>query len=145
MDAWRTFLEAHAAVLRPLERELEAECALPLTWYDVLLQINAAPGKRPRMQQLARAVLLSKSRITRLVDSMETAGLVRRDACPEDKRGAQVALTLEGQRRLRAAAPIHLRGIAEHFSQHLTPDEAATLAAALAKVVLANAGGEPAS
>jgi len=137
LAAWRAFLEAHAAVLRPLERELEAECGLPLPWYDVLVQLNEAPDKRLRMQSLARAVLLSKSRITRLVDSMEAAGLIRRQPCPKDKRGMEVLLTVAGYERLRAASPVHLRGIAEHFSQHLTAEEAATLRRALARVAAA--------
>ena len=138
MAAWRAFLAAHAAVLRPLERELEAACGLPLTWYDVLVQLAAAPGGRLRMQQLARAVLLSKSRITRLVDSMETAGLVAREICPDDKRGAEVILRPAGRQRLRDAAPVHLRGIARHFSGHLSAEEAACLASALGRIAAAN-------
>src|SRR5579884_660866 len=137
MSAWVAFLRAHAAVLRPLERELQAECDLPLTWYDVLVQLSAAPGERLRMQQLAKAVLLSKSRITRLVESMEQAGLLVREPCPDDKRGAEVVLTTAGQARLRAAAPVHLRGVREHFMRHLTAEQAAAVAAALGAVVAA--------
>jgi len=133
------FLRAHAAVLRPLERELQAACALPLTWYDVLVQLSAADGGRLRMQQLARAVLLSKSRITRLVEAMEGAGLICREPCPDDKRGAEVVLTAAGNARLAAAAPVHLRGIREHFMQHLTAEQAATLAEALGTI----AAGQP--
>ncbi|MBV8085871.1 MAG: MarR family transcriptional regulator [Chloroflexi bacterium] len=137
MAAWVAFLRAHAAVLRPLERELQAECDLPLTWYDVLVQLSAAPGGRLRMQQLAKAVLLSKSRITRLVEAMEQAGLLVREPCPDDKRGAEVAPTATGQARLCAAAPVHLRGIRQHFTRHLSQDQAAVLAQALSGVAAA--------
>ncbi len=134
MAAWVAFLRAHAAVLRPLERELHAECDLPLTWYDVLVQLSAAPGGRLRMQQLARAVLLSKSRITRLVEAMEHVGLLVREPCPDDKRGAEVALTPAGHARLRTAAPVHLRGVREHFMRHLSADQAHAVALALQTV-----------
>ena len=134
LAAWVAFLRAHAAVLRRLERELEAECDLPLTWYDVLVQLESAPNHRLRMQQLAKAVLLSKSRISRLVEAMDQAGLLRREACPEDKRGAEVVLTRQGVARLHTAAPTHLRGIQEHFGRHLTTPEAKTLAEALDRV-----------
>jgi DNA-binding MarR family transcriptional regulator len=125
-------------VLRPLERELEAQCGLALSWYDVLVQLNEAPDKRLRMQRLAQAVLLSKSRITRLVDAMAAAGLLRKEPCVDDRRGVEVVLTSEGHERLRAAAPVHLRGIAEHFSAHLTGEEATSLQSALARVAKAN-------
>ena len=137
MAAWVAFLRAHAAVLRPLERELQTECDLPLTWYDVLVQLSSAPGGRLRMQQLAKAVLLSKSRITRLVEAMEQAGLLVREPCPDDKRGAEVALTPAGHARLRAAAPVHLRGVREHFMRYLTADQAEAIAEALVMVATA--------
>ena len=86
LAVWRLLLETHAAVVDRLSRELEAESDLPLTWYDVLLQLSGAPGGRLRMRDLAEAVLLSRSGLTRLVDRMEAAGLVCREAHPSDGR-----------------------------------------------------------
>ncbi len=140
LAAWRAFLRAHVVVIDALGRELEAARGLPLTWYDVLVNLHAAGG-RQRMHELARSVLLSKSGITRLVDRMEDAGLLTRETCPEDRRGMLAALTPAGRAALRAASPVHLRGLQEHFGRHLTDDEAAVLRSALEKLVAANAGG----
>jgi DNA-binding MarR family transcriptional regulator len=134
LAVWETFLMAHGAVLRTLAQELEAETGLPLGWYEVLLHLRRAEGRRLRMQELAANVLLTPSGLTRVVDRMEAEGLVRRDACPGDRRGSYAVLTKDGASRLRRASPIHLRGVEEHFSRHLTDREATVLRTALAKV-----------
>jgi DNA-binding MarR family transcriptional regulator len=135
MSAWRAFLTAHARVTAVLEDELERERGLPLSWYDVLLHLREADDQRLRMSELAGAVLLSKSGLTRLVDRMCAAGLVERSADSEDRRGRWVHLTSAGRTRLRDAAPVHLRGVAEHFTGHLTGETAAVLEATLTKIV----------
>lgn len=134
MAAWRALLEAHAAVTDLLERELEQERGLPLSIFEVLLELAEAPGGRMRMRKLAQSVLLSKSGLSRLVDRMEEAELVRRERCPSDRRGAYAVLTDEGRAVLRRAAPVHLRGIQEHFARHLADDEVQALIDALGKV-----------
>ena len=135
MTAWRTFLRAHATVLRRLEAELVAEHDLPLASYDVLVQLSEAPGQRLRMTELADLVLLSRSGLTRLVDRLERDGLVERQACPQDARGTHAVLTAAGLARLRAAWPTHLRGVAEHVTGRLSPDEVGVLTALLGKLV----------
>ncbi|HYT24886.1 MAG TPA: MarR family transcriptional regulator [Actinomycetota bacterium] len=134
LAAWRALLEAHAAVTELLAGELEEERALPLGWYEVLLQLADAPGGRLRMQELAQSVLLSKSGLTRLIDRMERAGLVRRQRCPSDRRGSFAVLTQAGRTVFRRAAPVHLRGIEEHFARHLAPAEAEVLRTVLGRV-----------
>src|SRR5437762_9733879 len=113
LAAWRAFLAAHARVTSVLEHELVAERGLPLAWYDVLVQLSEAPGGRLRMTDLAAAVLLSKSGLTRLVDRMAEARLVERAATDTHRRGRIVGLTEEGVDRLRARAPVPFRGIAD--------------------------------
>lgn len=140
MAAWRALIEAHGALLCRLEQELEAERGLPLSWYEVLLRLSAAEGGRLRMSELAGSVLLSRSGVTRLVDRMERAGLVRRETCPSDRRGAFAALTPAGKAALRRAAPVHLRGIEEHFARYITDEEARVLASALGRVLRAVRG-----
>lgn len=134
MAAWRAFLTAHARITEILESELQQERDLPLSWYDVLVQLSEAEGCKLRMTDLAGAVLLSKSGLTRLVDRMCAAGLVDRAADESDRRGRWVSLTAAGRARLRAAAPIHLRGVAEHFTAHLTQEQAEVLAQALTAI-----------
>jgi DNA-binding MarR family transcriptional regulator len=102
-------------VVRELERELLAAADLPLAWYDVLLQLAEAPERRLRMAELADRVLLSRSGLTRLVDRIAAAGLVRRERSREDARGTFTVLTDRGLERLRAAAPVHLAGISRHW------------------------------
>lgn len=135
MDAWLLFLRAHAVLTAQLEQELEAERCLPLTWYDVLVQLNGAPDKRLRMQELVRSLVLSKSGLTRRIDRMEEQGLVERCGCPEDRRGIFVCLTPAGHAALKEAAPVHLAGIQNHFTRFLSEDEAAALRSAFGKIV----------
>ncbi len=139
--AWRSLLTAHAIVVEKIERGLLEAGLPPLGWYDVLLELHAAPGCRLRMHELARAVVLSRSGLTRLVDRLEGAGLLRREPCPDDRRGAYAVLTLEGEATLRRTWPVYARGIAAHFARHLSDDEARTLAEALGRVWAAT--GEP--
>ena len=133
MDAWVGLLRAHAALVDTLEHELQEAQGLPLTWYDVLVQLRAAGGQM-RMQDLASAVLLSRSGVTRLVDRMETAGLVTRESCPSDRRGTFAAITPKGRDVFKRAHPVHLRGIERHFASVLTSAELQALAAIAAKV-----------
>lgn len=128
------FLRVHAAVLRRLEAELIAEHALPLSYYDVLLQLSEAQGRRLRMNDLAERVLLSRSGLTRLVDRMTRDGLVERQACPRDKRGMFAVLTDCGYARLRHAAPTHLRGIVAHMTGKLSDAELSALGRVLARL-----------
>ena len=141
-EAWKALLRAQAELICTLDRELQAERGLPITFFDVLIQLSAAGG-RLRMSELADAVLLSRSGVTRLVDRMVRAGLVRREACPTDRRSMYAALTAKGKRALAQARPVHLRGVAEHFGRHLSDDEAKTVTAALGRMV-ASPDGEDA-
>ena len=132
---WREFLEAHAVVVGVLEAELDAERALPLAWYDVLVSLSEAPDRRLRMQDLASRVLFSRSGLTRLLDRMAAAGLVKRERCDDDRRGTFAVLTAAGGRRLRDASGVHLRGVREHFDRHLTDTDVRALHHALRKVL----------
>ncbi len=140
LGAWVGFLRAHAALVEVLQRELEEAVDLPLTWYDVLVQLAGAPGGRLRMQELASAVVLSKSGLTRLVDRLQEAGLVARVACPTDRRGVWAEITPAGRRMLRRAQPVHLRGVREHFADRLADNELAAMRTATEKLVSGLAG-----
>jgi DNA-binding MarR family transcriptional regulator len=141
MRAFEAFVFAHSAVFKQLGRELEEEEGLSMAWYEVLLRLSRAPGRRLRMQELADGTFFSPSGLTRLIDRMEEAGLVERAQCSADKRGYHAVLTEAGLDRLRAASPLHLRGIQQHFAKHLTDDEADTVALVLEKVLEGLKGG----
>ena len=138
LGAWRLFLRTHAHLTRVLEAELLAEHQLTLPSYDVLLQLAEAPGRRLRMTELADRVLLSRSGLTRLVDRMEKEGLVERAACPGDARGTHAVLTDAGLSRLRAAAPTHLRGVAQHVTEVLSAGELVALRQLMTKLLAAS-------
>lgn len=135
MAAWRAFLTAHARITDELARELKERLGLPLTWYDVLVQLSEAEDHRLRMQELAGKVLLSKSGLTRLIDRMEREGLVRRYPCADDRRGTWAQMTDAGYTVIERSAPTHLKGIREHFADIVEDDEAEVIAAALKRVL----------
>ena len=140
--AWAALLRTHAAVLPKLERAL-APTGLPLTWYDVLLVLNAAPNRRLRMSDVGARAVVSRERVSRVVTELERSGLVERQANPDDKRSSYAAITTEGRRRLRAAAPIYLGAVEKHFLGHLTNAQIATLTQALGRVVAAEEPERP--
>jgi DNA-binding MarR family transcriptional regulator len=142
IDAWRTFLIAHARITRRLDDELQAAHGLSLAEYDALLQIASSPNRRVRMNVLAERVILSRSGITRLVDRLEAQGAVQRIACQTDARGQEARLTEAGLDRLRAAAQTHLDGVHRLFLDRLTAAELGALEASLGSVAAPLAGDD---
>jgi DNA-binding MarR family transcriptional regulator len=131
-DAWRGVLFAGAKVLRIAERDLVEREGFPMTWLDVLAQLYDTPGDGLRMQELEERSLFTRSGLTRLVDRIEAAGLVRREPVAGDRRGVRVVLTPEGRRRHDEAFVEHLRVIEREFGGRLTPAEQQAVADALA-------------
>ena len=123
LDAWRSFLSAHARVMRSLEAELVAEQHLSLVSYDVLVQLAESADRKLRMAELAEAVLLSRSGVTRLVDRLERAGLVARQRVAGDGRGVIAELTQAGLDTLRRASTTHLAGVSRHFVDRFDEQE----------------------
>jgi DNA-binding MarR family transcriptional regulator len=115
LDAWRNFLRVHAMLTRELDEELRRAHGLPLTSYDVLVNLEDAPDRQMRMSELADAVLLSRSGLTRLVERLERDGLLSRADCPGDARGSFAVLTDVGLARLEEARETHLTGVRERF------------------------------
>lgn len=133
VGAWAGLLRAHAAVLPKLAKVL-AKAGLQITWYDVLLVLNAAPDRRLTMTELGRRAVVSRERVSRVVTELEAAGLVERQAHSADKRSSYAAITAQGRRRLRSAAPYYLDAIEQHYLKHLSDSEIQTLTAALSRV-----------
>jgi DNA-binding MarR family transcriptional regulator len=132
--AWRAVLLTEDRVVRAIERDLAAAELIPLTWYDVLLELGAAPDGL-RMQDLGARVVLSRTRVSRLVTELEGAGLVERRSDPADGRATLATITRAGRAALRRAAPVYLAGIDDHFNRHLTATERRTIARVLQRVV----------
>ena len=135
LDAWRTFLNAHAAAIERADRALAAAGLPPLSWYDALWPLYRAPGRKLRMGELAlQVVTLSRSGLTRLIDRIEAAGHVRREPSPSDRRGTVVAITREGSAVLRRMWPVYAAEIRASFVDVLSRQEADALRDALARV-----------
>jgi DNA-binding MarR family transcriptional regulator len=127
-------LETNARLSRSLGLELEAECALPLAWFDVLLQLRRSPDGRLKMNEIAEAIVHSSGGTTRLVDRIEEAGLVARQSCPSDRRAIHVAITEAGNSKLDQALDVHLEYLDESLAKQLTEGERTTLASLLTKL-----------
>lgn len=127
---WGGFLRTHAHLIRELDDELRAGHDLPLSSYDVLTQLGSGPDEGMRMSELADAVLLSRSGLTRLVDRLARDGLIERRECPSDARGLLAVLTPKGRETLETARVTHHAGIRRLFLDRLDDDDRAALAAA---------------
>lgn len=120
---WRAFLAATTLLSDRLSRELQASHGLSLADYEILVRLSEADGRRLRMSHLAESTLASRSRLSHQIDRMERAGLVVREPCEDDRRGANAVLTERGWTLLVAAAPSHVDGVREHLVDLLTEEQ----------------------
>jgi DNA-binding MarR family transcriptional regulator len=142
LAAWRAFLKVHATVINQIDHDLAAAEQLPLSSYDVLIELYDAPERRLRMYELAERVVLSRSGLTRLVDRLESEGLLRRDRSGADRRGAYAVITEQGIDALRQTWPVYAQGILHYFAQWLTPEEAQVMTSALERILAAASSTE---
>lgn len=134
VDAWQAVLGAHASVTTDVERALREAELPPLPWYDVLWSLRRSPDRRLRMSALAEAVTLSRGGLTKLVDRIETAGLLRREACTTDRRGYDAVLTDEGNEMLRRMWPVYSGVLRRRVVSALTVTDAEVLAQTLGRL-----------
>jgi DNA-binding MarR family transcriptional regulator len=116
VEAWRELLERHARTTSSLERRLQHDHGLGVSEYEVLERLAGTDKDERRMQELAEAVHLSQSALSRVVARLEADGLVTRGMCPEDRRGIMACLTESGRARYEAARPTHRAVLAETLS-----------------------------
>ncbi|MEU6553330.1 MarR family transcriptional regulator [Streptomyces sp. NPDC046915] len=133
--AWRGFVRLHDKLVGRLSRMLQSESNMSAADFAVLVQLTDVPEGRQRVLDLAQALEWEKSRMSHHVARMAKRGLVVREECPEDGRGAFVVITEEGRAAIEAAAPRHVEGVRELFLDHVTPAELRVLAAMSERVV----------
>jgi DNA-binding MarR family transcriptional regulator len=136
--AWLRFLRAHAAITRELSSRLEALHELTLSDFDVLVQLYYAEGRRMRRIDIARSVLLTASGITRLLDGLESCGLVAKERCASDARVTYAVLTEAGVRKIEEARESHNADIEELFGSRFAPEEREQLTELLGRLPLAH-------
>jgi DNA-binding MarR family transcriptional regulator len=137
MRTWLAWVQSSLRMRDQLDAELVAEHDLSLPEYEVLAFVSQAPQGRLRMTELAATTIVSRSRLTHLVDRLVRRGLLVRQQCPSDRRGWFAVLTPAGRRLLRKAAPTHVRGVRQYLIDVLTPDEVVSLAPVLERVAAA--------
>ncbi len=120
---WRGFVEVHALLTARLNRQLQQHAGLSLADYEVLVALSEAEGGRLRGFELSEAVQWERSRLSHHLSRMERRGLVTREGCDTDRRGAFAVLTPEGRRVIEAAAPEHVEDVRRWFVDVLTPEQ----------------------
>lgn len=141
LEAWRSYLQSHASILRVLDADLASEHGLTTRDYEVLLYLSQAEDRRLPMSALAERTMLTRSGITRLVDGLVASGLIERVSCPNDARVSYAHLTDGGYEKLRQAGCSHVSSIRKMFLEHFSPEEVEVLASLLGRLPGARTGG----
>ncbi|MEO5654048.1 MAG: MarR family transcriptional regulator [Marmoricola sp.] len=134
-QVWRRWLATNALLPGALHRELQADAGLSLPDFHVLVQLTESPEARVRVTDLARTLTWERSRLSHHVTRMEKRGLVNREECPDDGRGAFVTLTAEGRATIERAAPAHALTVRSLVFDQLSEQEIDILGSALDKVL----------
>jgi DNA-binding MarR family transcriptional regulator len=128
LATWRALIDTTTELRRVLGAQLLRESGLSPADYQVLLALSEADGRRLRSSELAASIDWERSRLSHHLGRMERRGLIRRDECAADSRGAEVSLTAEGAGMFRGATAPHMRAIKRHFADALTPGQFEALA-----------------
>lgn len=134
---WRLFLTAHTRLVERVEQDFRQAELPPFEWYDVLIALKQSPEQRLRLSELADVLLVNRTNVTRLVDRLETAGLIRREACQDDRRGAFAVLTKAGLKMQQKMWAVYAQTIAQFFGHHLTEADVAVFTKALSAMLTA--------
>lgn len=131
---WRAFLEAGGRVVNELDRALKQDAGMTFDDYEVLVLLSEADARRLRMTALSQRLVHSQSRLTQRIDRLVGRGWVRRERCPEDRRGTYAVITPEGMAEIEAAAPGHLSDVRGMLIDLIEPDEREIVADVLERV-----------
>lgn len=142
LEAWRSYLQSHASILRLLDAELIAEQGLTTRDYEVLLYLAQAEERKLPMSAIAERTMLTRSGITRLVDGLVECGLIERVSCEKDARVSYAHLTDAGYDKLREAGQTHIAGIQRLFLENFSEEEVDQLASLLSRLPGAQRGEE---
>lgn len=134
---WRLFLTVHARLVGRVEQDLKQAGLPPFEWYDVLLALKQAPSQRLRLSELAEALLVNRTNVTRLVDRLEKANLLQREACKDDRRGAFAVLTKAGLAQQQQMWKVYSQSIAQCFGRYLSDTDVEVFTQALSAMLAA--------
>ncbi|ACY95743.1 MULTISPECIES: MarR family winged helix-turn-helix transcriptional regulator [Thermomonospora] len=120
---WRAYIDGSTRLHELLDRDLKAKHGLSTSEYEILVRLSEAPGRALRMAELAEHASQSRSRLSHTCTRLESKGLVRREACPNDKRGVYAILTDEGFAALERAARDHVETVRRFFVDVISPED----------------------
>ncbi len=132
-QAWRSFISGSRRLMEQLDQDLKTH-GITHDDYGVLVHLSEADDDRIRMAELASLSVESRSRLSHHVGRLESRGLVRRESCPDDRRGFFAILTPEGRAIVEETAPHHVAGVRQHFLAQLSPEELAVIGTAFARI-----------
>lgn len=136
-QSWRALLEAVRALDETLDAQLQRDAGIPHAYYEILVRLSEAPGRRLRMAELAAGTQSSRSRVSHAVARLEERGWLRREPCESDRRGQIAVLTDDGFAALAAAAPGHVEQVRRAVIDPLTPSQLQDLASTARRITAA--------
>ncbi len=134
---WKLFLTVHTRLVERIEQDFKQAGLPPFEWYDMLIALKQAPDQRLRLSELAEALLVNRTNVTRLTDRLEKAGLIRREVCRDDRRGAYAVLTKAGLEMQQQMWTVYAQSIAQYFGRHLTAKDTLAFTKALSDMLAA--------
>jgi len=134
---WKLFLTVHTRLVKQVEQDFRQAGLPDFEWYDVLVALKQAPDQRLRLSELADALLVNRTNVTRLVDRLEKADLLRREACKDDRRGAFAVLTKAGLTMQQKMWKVYAQSIAQYFGRHLSDADVEVFTQALSAMLAA--------
>ena len=141
LNAWRSYLQSHASILRELDAALVADHGMTSRDYEVMLYLAQSPDRKLPMSALAERTMLTRSGITRLVDGLVACGLIERVSCKSDARISYAQLTDTGYEKLRSAGNTHIASIRRMFLEHFSEEEIEMLSSLLGRLPGASGHG----
>lgn len=133
--AWHTFVTVHAVTTHYLDQQLRANDQVSLEVLNVLTALSNTPGGRMRMSDLANLILFSRSGLTRMIDRLESRGLVSRIPCPDDRRGWFASITAKGKASLKSAEAVYEPALQKVWLSALSEQEASAMSSSLSKIL----------
>ncbi len=134
IKSWISLIRTQQFLLEQVESDLKRAGLPTLAWYDVLLELTRVPDGRLRLNEIGTRILLEKSNLTRLIDRLEKDGLLEREVCDSDRRGAYAVITTKGRSLQKRMWPIYAIAIENHFASKLTLEEAEMFIGLLQKI-----------
>ncbi|TDD76218.1 MarR family winged helix-turn-helix transcriptional regulator [Actinomadura rubrisoli] len=132
---WRAYVDGSVRITEIMDRDLKTRHGLSVSEYEILVRLSEAPERRLRMAELAENASQSRSRLSHTCSRLESKGLVKRDSCPNDKRGVYAHLTEEGFAALERAARDHVEVVRTFFIDVIQPEDLEAIGRAFTAVM----------